>query len=29
MCNIATVYIAWVVYGDLLSGSYVPQYTHR
>ena len=29
MYNIATVYTAWVVYGDLLSGSYVPQYTHR
>ena len=23
MCDIATVYIAWVVYGDLLSNSYI------
>ena len=29
MCDIATVYIAWVEYGDLLSNSYLRQYTHR
>ena len=29
MCDIATVYIAWVVYGGLLSNSYLHQYTHR
>ena len=27
MCHMAIVYIAWSFYGDLLSGSYVPQYT--
>ena len=26
MCRMAIVYIVWSFYGDLLSGSYVPQY---